>query len=277
MDLRAACLAAAASLALPGITAAQDAGTDRAAAAPGLPVISTQSSGPALVFTLRGGVGTAPEYFGSDEYEVVPDLGFGLRYARLGGLEFGDPDPWAASRGFGFRGSFNYIGERDADDYDELDGLDDIDAAVELGFGVGYTERNWSVFADIRRGFGGHEAVVGEIGGDIIVRPSEALMVTFGPRLFYGADGYADTYFGVSADEAAASPTLTEFDAEGGLLSAGVELGMRYKLNENWGIEGAVTWDQFTHDAEDSPIVRQGDRDQWGARIGLTRVFRVGG
>lgn len=262
--LATACLAAA-----PGLAAAQQSGTAE-------PVISTQSSSPALTFVLRGGVSTSPEYFGSDDYTVGPDLGLSPKYGRIGKFEFGDPDPWAASRGFGLRGSFRYIPERDSGDYDELEGLDDIDAAYELGVGIGYTATNFSAFADVRRGFGGHESWVGEIGADVIARPTDRLAVTFGPRLFYGSDDYASTYFGVSESEAAASPNFGAYDADGGLLSAGAELGAKYRINDVWGVEGAITWDRFTNDAEDSPIVRQGERDQWGARIGITRAFSIG-
>ncbi|SLN16299.1 MltA-interacting protein MipA [Roseivivax jejudonensis] len=239
------------------------------------PVISTQS-GSGLVFTLRGGVGTRPEYFGSDEYTAVPDIGFSLNYLSLGSFNFGDPDPWAERRGFGLRGSFRYIGERDASEFDELDGLDDIDAAYELGLGVAYTATSYEVFGNVRKGFGGHEGVVGEVGADAIFRPTEALRLTFGPRVFFGNDDYADTYFGVDADEAAASQ-FGAFDAEGGMLSSGLALGMRYRLTDVWGVEGQITYDVYRNDAEDSPIVAAGADDQWGARIGITRTFSIGG
>ncbi|SFE49931.1 MipA/OmpV family protein [Roseivivax sediminis] len=265
--------AAAACLAL-GATSVAAQSTDGSA-----PVISTQSADPGLVFTLRGGVGTAPEYFGSDEYTAVPDLGFALNHLSLGGRSFGNPDPWAEARGFGVGGSFRYIGERDSgdfDDLDDLDGLDDIDAAVELGVRLRYTGQNYMVFGDIRRGFGGHEGIVGELGADAILRPTDRLRVTFGPRALYGSDEYASTYFGIDNDEAAGS-RYAAYDADGGLLSTGLEFGMRYQLSDNWGIEGAVTYDVFRNDAEDSPIVRRGSDDQWGARIGITRTFSIGG
>ncbi|ETX15338.1 MltA-interacting MipA [Roseivivax halodurans JCM 10272] len=263
--LAAAAATAAAFAAAPALAQDLGYGTD--------PVISTQG-GPGLVFTLRGGVATSPEYFGSDDYELGPDLGFSLNYLRFGGRDFGNPDPWAERRGFGLRGSFRYIGERDSDD--ELDGLDDIDAAYEVGFGLGYTAEYYSVFADVRRGFGGHEAVVGEVGADAIFRPSDRLQITFGPRALFAGEDYADTYFGVSAAEAAAS-SFDAYDADGGLVSTGAELGMRYRLSDAWGVEGAITYDTYRGDAEDSPIVRDGDNDQWGARIGLTRTFSIGG
>lgn len=240
------------------------------------PVFSTQSSAP-VIFTLRGGVGTAPEYFGSDDYTLVPDIGFSARYLRFGRFEFGDPDPWAIDNGFGFYPSFGLVGARDADDFDDLDGLDDIDAAIEVGLGARYNTQNFRAFGEVRRGFGGHEGTVGELGADFIASPTDRLRLTAGPRFTWGNAEYTDTYFGIDADEAARSANFDAYEAEDGLVSSGVEFGMRYVIDDNWAVEGAITYDRFRGDAEDSPIVRDGSDDQWGARIGVTRVFRIGG
>ncbi|MCL3881281.1 MipA/OmpV family protein [Marivita sp. GX14005] len=231
---------------------------------------------PWLVFTLRGGVLARPEYFGSDDYKAGADLGFRLNHLSLrNGLSFGNPDPWADSQGLSFGGSLRYIQERDTSDFDELAGLDDIDATVELGVSVRYGLENFAAFGTVRRGFGGHEGWVGEIGADVIARPSDRWRLSVGPRLLFGDDEYSDTYFGVTPSESSAA--LAAYDPDGGLVSAGVEFGARYQINDVWGVEGAVTWDAFQNDALDSPIVEQGSDEQWGARIGLTRVFSIGG
>lgn len=234
--------------------------------------LSTQGTDPGVVFTLRGGVASAPDYFGSDDYTAAPDIGFSFDGLTLnGGRSFGDSDPWADPLGFGMSGSFRYIPERDSSDHDALRGMDDIDAAIELGFGVSFTGRSYELFADVRRGFGGHDGWVGEAGMDLIARPDDRWKLTIGPRLFWGNDEYADTYFGVDSDEATSS--RSKFDADGGLLSAGIEMGARYQLNDDWGVEGAVAWENYRNDALDSPIVD--DADQWTVRFGVTRTLRL--
>ncbi|MDO6586010.1 MipA/OmpV family protein [Salipiger sp. 1_MG-2023] len=234
--------------------------------------VSTQGTSPGVVFSLRGGVASAPDFFGSDDYTAGPDLGFSFHGLTLNnGFSLGDSDPWNDAMGLGFGGSFRFIPERDSSDHDTLRGMDDIDATVELGFGVSYTGNAYEVFGNVRRGFGGSEAWVGEAGMDIIARPDERWKLTMGPRLFWGNDSYANTYFGVDSDEATASRSA--FDADGGLLSAGVEMGASYQLNDDWGIEGAVTWENYRNDAADSPIVD--DTDQWTVRLGVTRVMRL--
>lgn len=241
---------------------------------PGPTYAAPADTGPDLVFTLRGGVASAPEYFGSDSYSVGPDFGFRLGYARILGREFGSVDGADPDYGLGLRGSFRYVDERSADDNPELEGLDDVDTSVELGLGLGYSSYRLDAFADVRYGVIGHESVVGEVGADLKAYPTDRLTLTLGPRLLVGSGDYSATYFGVSESEALASD-YSAYDADGGLLSAGLELGATYEIGESWGIEGAVTWDRFTGDAEDSPIVQQGDRDQYGIRLGVTRQITL--
>jgi outer membrane scaffolding protein for murein synthesis (MipA/OmpV family) len=112
--------------------------------------------------------------------------------------------------------------------------------------------------------------LVGEIGADGIAYPFDGLTLTLGPRLEFGDNRFADTYFGVSASESEASG-LPEFQANGGLLGAGVELGARYLFNERWGVEGAAGWQRLVNDAADSPVTATGSEDQYSVRVGLTR------
>ena len=244
----------------------------------GAPVLSTQGAGPAIGFTLRGGVAATPEYFGSDEREIGPALGAELNYLRLGNFTFGDPDPLYRQDGISFGGSFRYIPDRSADDSPELRGLDDVDAALELGGGLRYTTENFSTFGDIRYGVVGHEAFVGELGADVIARPTDRISLRAGPRVLFGDSDYASTYFGVDAAEEAASAAagtgLTAFDASGGLLSTGVELGAAYKFDDNWGIDATLNYDRLQNDAASSPITR--DDSQFTATIGITRRFTLG-
>ncbi len=235
-------------------------------------VQSSPLASPNLIFTLRGGVASAPDYFGSGDYSLGPDFGFRLGYLSLpGGRSFGNLDGLSPD-GFGLRGSFRYIDQRDDADNSELAGLDDIDSSVELGLGVGYTSRKFDAFADVRYGVIGHESFVGELGADLKAHPSDRLSLSLGPRLLVGSEDYASTYFGVTPAESVASGgSFAPYAAGGGAVSAGVELGMTYQISDNWGLEGAVAYDRFVGDAEDSPIVHQGERDQYGVRIGITR------
>lgn len=228
------------------------------------------------VVTLGFGAKLAPSYFGSDDYELGPTGSLPLDYLRLGdSLTIGSPDPGYAPTGFRIGGSFRYVGDREAADHPELAGLEDIDAALELGVRVGYDAPGYRAYAALRYGVTGHESLVAEIGADAVVQASDRLTLNAGPRFLFGSDRYAATYFGVTATESAASG-LSAFDAGGGLLSAGVEIGATYQFNDDWGLRGAIGYERLMGDAADSPITAQGSRTQGSASLTLTRRVTFG-
>lgn len=234
----------------------------------------------ALSFTLLGGVSVAPDYFGSKDYSAGPALGFSLNHLRFGSLEVGNEDPNAIPTGFGVHGSLRYIAKRKASKNPELAGLTDVKAALELGLGVGYSSEYFAAFADVRYGAVGHKGVAGELGADLILRPSDRLTLTAGPRVQFGNRKFTQTYFGVTPAEAGASTiagtNLGAYNPGGGVYGAGLEIGAKYKLNNDWGVEGKASWTRLQGDAGRSPIVAQGDRDQFGVSIGLTRRVTFG-
>jgi len=229
-----------------------------------------------LGVTLGLGAQSSPTYFGSDTQETSATGSFALDRLSFGSLDIGDDDP----NGFGFKGAFRYIGERTADENPELAGLNDVDQALELGAGVSYsylpdgarqTLGNYA-FAEVRYGVVGHESFVAEVGADLIYAPSQQLEFRAGPRLFAGDSDYAATYFGVTDDEAAAS-SFDAFEADGGLLSGGLEASVSYDFTDDWGVTGSVTYENFLEDAADSPIVQQGATDQLSVSVVVTRAL----
>ena len=225
-------------------------------------------------FALTAGVSAAPEYFGADNTEVRP--AFGLTFGSLswGKVQIGNGIGYVPDNGLSFRGAFRVIEDRSAAESPELAGLQDIDTAVELGFGVTYRETNWQAFGEIRRGFGGHEGVTGTLGLDAIARPTDRWTLSAGPRVSFGNDSFANTYFGVTSAEAAAS-SFDAFNAEGGVLGVGLQLGATYALNDLWSLQGSVQYERLKNDAARSPITVGGSEDQWRVNIGVSRAFTL--
>lgn len=237
---------------------------------------NTQSR-PDFVFFLGAGATSSPTYFGSDKYEVTPDVLFAFRFLRLpGDNTFGSTDPDYEPSGFGPRGSLRVVKKRSSDDHSELAGLDDIDMSIEVGLGLGYRQRNFRAYADARYGLLGHESWVGELAADYVAHPIDGLTLTLGPRLLLGSDKYASTYFGVTSSESAASGgKFASYDASGGLISAGIELAGIYQLNEKWGLVGSARWESLMNDAADSPITSMGSEDQFTVSFGISRLFSL--
>lgn len=227
----------------------------------------------AFGFSLTGGARIAPDYFGASGRSISPAFGFGFQGLRFGGTELGDPDgPKVFAPGTGLRGSFRFIGEREGKD--ELAGMADVDAALELGLGVHYTSDLWQVFADLRYGVVGHKGVTGEVGANFIYRAPSGLVLNAGPRAEFGSSRFTNTYFGITAAESLTSG-LAAYSASGGVYSVGFEMGAYQPLGDNWGITGTLRYDRLRGDAAQSPIVLQGSRDQVSAEIGLTRHFNL--
>ena len=96
-------------------------------------------------FSLGAGVGAAPDYEGSEDYEAVPVLiaraAQGNRFVELFGTTLranllGGPVLQAGP-------VLVYRPERDDVDSDAVDDLDDVDEAIELGGFVGLSYQGW--------------------------------------------------------------------------------------------------------------------------------------
>jgi len=226
-----------------------------------------------FAFSLTGGGSVTPSYFGADSYRVAPSGSFSFTGLQAGAVGLGDPlGPRLFAPGTGIRGAFRYIPKRAG--ADALAGLDDVKASVELGLGLHHTTDLWQLYGDLRYGVVGHRALAGEVGANAILRTRGGLVVHAGPRAEFGNARFMRTYFGITPAEA--SPALGAFrPGGGGLYSVGFEIGAYQPLSPDWGITAAVRYDRLRGDAAASPIVRQGSRDQFTARIGLTRHFTL--
>mgnify|MGYP001817652686 CR=1 FL=1 len=177
------------------------------------------------------------------------------------------------TRGWGVYPSFNFNGERKASDSLDLLGTNTIDWSLEAGLGVRYRYDWLRGYAEFRQGFNGHTGQVGAFGLDIITQPTEELEFVFGPRVDWGTQNYTDTYFGVTAPEAALNPLLTPFNAGSGLTSAGLQATANYDINEDVTLHFRAGWDRYVGDAAKSPIVKAGSKDQFRIGAGVSYRF----
>jgi outer membrane scaffolding protein for murein synthesis (MipA/OmpV family) len=239
------------------------------------PLSAVAQDPPGASVTIGLGAGIAPDYFGAGTTGIGPAGAFSVQGLVLpGGFGIGSESALPTDPGFGLRGAFRFVSSREASDNAELQGLEDIDAAVELGLGLFRITERARVYGELRRGFGGHEGWVAEAGVDAILRPTGQLVLTAGPRVHWGDAAFVDTYFGVTPAEAARS-RYAPFSPDGGLVSLGVEMNARYDFQNGWGVHGTLGWRQLQGDAARSPITEEGGRDQVGASLIVTRSFRL--
>lgn len=235
------------------------------------PARAGDNPGADLIFDLGAAVLVKPKFEGAREALISPTPLFKLKYLRLPGLFTigGGPDT-----GLSLWPAFNIVGKRDAAGTPYLRGLGDVDTAFELGVGASYTHGFVRGMAEVRRGFGGHEGVVGVIGVDAIVKPVDRLTLEVGPRVTFADGEYMKTYFGVTAAQAAASG-YRQFDARAGIKSIGIDSKMVYEFNDTWRGQLEAGYARLVGDAGKSPITARGSRDQYSLRIGATYRFAL--
>lgn len=156
----------------------------------------------------------------------------------------------------------------------DVGGLDAVGFTVELGAAAQYAvSPNLRLFAEGRKGIGGHRGVTGMIGADYVARDGNDWLFSVGPRLTLGDGRYARTYFGVTPREAAATG-IPAFRPGGGMTAVGATASAHRQLSDRWGAFGYAKYDRLVGDAADSPVVaRFGSRDQLSGGLGLSYTF----
>ncbi len=218
-------------------------------------------------FDLGVGVSYGAKYMGSDENKANPwFIGRNLLYTD------GPVTQETVESGFSIAPSFNYIGKRKDSDDDHLDGLDDINYAIEAGIKLRYRADAVSGYATVRKGFVGHHGIAGEIGADYTFVPQERWLMTVAAEAAYGNDKFNETYFAISDAESARSG-LDAYSLGGGFNMGSLIATARYSLSEHTAIMGEVKYTHLIHDASDSPIVE--DKDDVKVRLGIVRRFNL--
>lgn len=260
--------------------------------------IISASSAHALAGEARGpqtegwsvGVGAAPLYAplyqGSDDYglSIFPDLRIaygdrfaasipdGVRYSliRAGAVTAGPIARIRFGREEGRGGSpFLITGETDG-----LAGLGDVSAAGEIGGFAAISEGPFGLRAELRRGFGGHNGVVGDLNASWSRRAGRTFY-SIGPRASFGAGGFVDAYFGISPAQSLSSG-LPAFEAKGGLISYGVGGVAARQLDRNLSLTVFGGYDRLAGDAARSPLVRErGSRDQFTLGLAVSYRFNL--
>jgi outer membrane scaffolding protein for murein synthesis (MipA/OmpV family) len=225
------------------------------------------AGGEDVVLELGGGGLVRPAYEGADDYTLRPWPVVELHYLRLPFATFGG----GPETGLSFEPAFRVVPERDDDEYD-LDGLGDVDLAIEIGGGIRYRYDSLQAVFELRHGFGGHEGLIGEAGVDLVLDPTPKLSLSLGPRLYFADSDYLDTYLGVTPAQSAASG-LAVFDPDGGLKGAGLEAEGRYALSPRWALVGKAGYEHLIGDAADSPVTALGSEHQFLGGLGLTYRF----
>jgi outer membrane protein len=169
-----------------------------------------------------------------------------------------------------------FVAARKANNFVELNGLGDVNAAVELGGFVEYFPVDWlRTRAEVRQGFGGHTGVVADFSADVIVPVMQGLTISAGPRFTLESAGATAPYFGINAIQAMATG-LPVFNARGGAHSVGAGAQVSYRFNPQWEVHSYVEYQRLLGDAANSPLVTlRGSPNQTTVGIGASYSFDI--
>jgi outer membrane scaffolding protein for murein synthesis (MipA/OmpV family) len=251
-----------------------------------LPSTKAPVEAPALpddwIVTLSGQANVGPSYPGAKRYDFFGYPGISLRRASEPEI-FSTPDD-----GFSFAFYNNslfrvgaigrLVGDRSAHHDHELAGLAYVPYSLELGGFAEVTPVSWGrLRVELRQAVTGHDGLVATVGGDVW-QSWNRFTLSVGPRLYFGDDKYARTYFSVTPAQALVNGNLTAYNAAGGLTAAGGTVALRYDYNEFWRVTGFGNYQRLTGSVADSPLTtRVGTRDQYTAGIELAYRYKSTG
>jgi len=217
------------------------------------------------------GVGAAPDYEGSKDYEAVPLPYVNVKWSNhmsinwLGNKAKANFIPSPIWRGGVVS---EYIAERDNVDSDQVDSLEDVDTSIMLGGFIGFEYENWSAdieaMADVADG---NDGTIIRLNGGYRIPIDQAWSLSLGAFTTWADDDYMEAYFGIDAADAVSSG-LSTFDADSGFKDVGLNLTASFKPWQHWGFMGLVSYKRLLGDAEDSPVVDdEGDENQFSGGV----------
>lgn len=229
---------------------------------------------------VRVGLGAQlrPNYVGADDTEVAPlwdiDIAHGTDEFGFEAPDYSFGIPLISEGGFSAGPAANLASGRKNSDVGADIGK--IPRTFEAGAFASYQiTKSLYTRAEVLKGIGGHEGVLGTIGADYIWRDGDRYVVSIGPRVLFSDAKYQRAYFGVTPTAAAATG-LPQYRPSGGMYGLALASGLSYQFDSRWGLFGYGRYERLIGDAAKSPIVRElGSRNQLSGGLGLSYTFTI--
>jgi len=221
-----------------------------------------------------------PDYKGSDDYKVKPDLTFNLRFgnrfsASTEGVEF----TLFGIRRVTFGPTVHISGRRGAHVNPDIEGLGRLRRSPELGvFAKALWPDQLSLRLSVRQGIArGHEGTLVELEGSAQVyrNASEDVTGYLGFSTTWTDSHYTQSFFGIDAGQAAASG-LPEYHPGNSMRDASVSATLRWVLSPHWALNSVAEYSRLIDDVASSPMVEDvGSPNQFSIGVVMARTFRL--
>ncbi|MGH8455806.1 MAG: MipA/OmpV family protein [Stenotrophobium sp.] len=205
---------------------------------------------------LGAGAGVQPRYEGSARYHAQPEPLIEIRYRDIGFFSLGEGlgVNFLSRKGLRAGAALSYdLGRREELD-PRLHGLGNISPAPELKFFGEYVLYPVVLRADVRRAFGGHSGLIGDLSVYLPLLGSEKFFVLAGPTVTLVNNEYAQRYFGITPAQSAASG-LPVYGAAGGIKDVSLGITAAWLFGEHWSVDGIAATERMLGDASRSPLV----------------------
>lgn len=230
-----------------------DAAIDRETREPGAP---------RLRVAVGAGFGITPRFEGSEHYRarILPavHLAYGPVFFGIGGLGL---NLYRDSR-WRFGANLSLGGRKESQD-PRLQGLGDVERTVLAGLFAVYSSRGVLARAHVATDIGGKgQGSVARLDAFGRLAAGERFTLFAGPGLTWADRRHMQTFFGVTADQAARSG-FPEFTANAGVDSLRLSAGAAYRAAPRWRILGIYSLSRLQGDAAASPIIETRTRNSF--------------
>ena len=252
------------------------------ASVPGSVGAPTQEQTDKWRYSLGLGAALVPDYEGSEDYKLAPlpvgRIQKGYQYGQI----FGGKITSNLLRHPNFRLGpvIQYIPKRDDVENNRVDNLKTVDASLMMGGLVGYDMhlQPGTLGFDVQWT---HDVIDGNDGW--LLQPqifyrrklNEDWGLHVATTLTYASGNYMDSYFSIDAADSARSG-LSTYNADAGIKDVGANAVLTYSITEHWAVGGLVAYKRLLNDAEDSPVTKVGDENQYIAGAFFTYSWQGG-
>jgi len=210
---------------------------------------------------LGAGPYVRPTYEGSNRYTVVPVPVFNATYNDMlsintGGLNvYWHDEHVRLGAGLTYKGgrkdrkSGSFLSRGD----DRLIGMGNVRAVMGLRAFGSYTIEHVKLSTGITQFTGGNHGLLVDVAASLPFKATERLVLKPHVSATWANGTYMQTYFGVSAAQAANS-RFARFNAGAGLKDVSIGLNANYGLDRNWFLGINADAKRLTGDAARSPI-----------------------
>ena len=236
---------------------------------------STAQAGP-ITGEVGAGVSYQPHDPTGSRYETRP-----VPYMDLdwGAVSLGTDDglTWNAlnSNGFSAGPYLNYLQGRTSNG--SLQGLRNVSDMAEVGGFIQYAPADfWRVYARVGQAVGGghsQSGALGKVGGELGYPLGGGIIGSSGLAANFANARQTQTYFGVDANESAASG-IRPYTASGGFQNVTLTQSVEFPLAPNWSLLTSASWVHLVGSAADSSSVKQtGDVNQGQVQTAISYTF----